>query len=188
MKIIWSNKAVANNLLQSNKQSVQNEKKKIQEPEGLSKFQRKKTRMSKAEFSVQELMQEPVKHQVTKNIEVIKDPLISEQEAESLTNKYYHLADIDVSFDAFEIEEFKSLLNKSNKTNKKTTNDYYKDVMCQKSCFIFSKKNKLRIGCAYLGSHSYFETVVLTVIILSSLKLVIETYQTDYWSSSTVNI
>ena len=36
-----------------------------------------------------------------------------------------------------------------------------------------------------MGAHPWFEHIVLILIVLSSLKLVIETYKTPYWSDTT---
>lgn len=54
--------------------------------------------------------------------------------------------------------------------------DIFKGVCCEKSLFYLSKKNCLRRLCAYLESHRYFETVIISLIVLSSMKLVVETY------------
>lgn len=56
--------------------------------------------------------------------------------------------------------------------------DPYKDVDCTKSLFYFSKSNKFRLFCAKIVSHPRFETVILVLIVVSSIKLVIETYYT----------
>jgi hypothetical protein len=87
-----------------------------------------------------------------------------EPEGDNFLEKYYHLEDIDISFDAAELEEFSELLQK--KGDRAVVNkDLYKDVPCENSCFLLAKKNNLRRLCAYLGSHALFETVVLTIII-----------------------
>jgi hypothetical protein len=87
-----------------------------------------------------------------------------EPEGENFLEKYYHLEDIDISFDAAELEEFSCLLQKKG-DRAPVYKDLYKDVPCDNSCFLLTKKNNLRRLCAYLGSHALFETVVLTIII-----------------------
>ena len=124
--------------------------------------------------------------QLVKQITEMSAGMLVDTPANNLIDKYYHLIDIDVDFEADEITEFRSIL--SNTKMDHQVEDIFKGVPDENSCFIFSKKNKFRRLCAYLGSHHYFETIVITVIILSSLKLVIETYETEYWSNSTLNI
>jgi hypothetical protein len=87
-----------------------------------------------------------------------------EPEGENFLEKYYHLEDINISFDAAELEEFSCLLQKKG-DRAPVYKDLYKDVPCDNSCFLLTKKNNLRRLCAYLGSHALFETVVLTIII-----------------------
>lgn len=78
--------------------------------------------------------------------------------------RYYQLHNIDCSFEAEEIAEFKRMLDPRKEKIKKRR-EPYKDVHCEYSCFIFSKTNKLRRLCANIGSHHSFESIVLTVIV-----------------------
>lgn len=50
------------------------------------------------------------------------------------------------------------------------------EIKCDSSFFIFSRYSWFRIILVRLVSHRHFEKVILTLIILSSLKLVFETY------------
>lgn len=106
---------------------------------------------------------------------------------EGVENKYFHLVDVNMSMDSEDEIELKETLNrKFNKVAPKK--DLYAEIHCENSVFCLGRRNKLRLLCAKLGSHEYFETVVLTVIVLSSLTLVIETYKTDYWPDTAVTI
>ena len=49
-------------------------------------------------------------------------------------------------------------------------------IECEIAWFMFSKENKLRIFFYKLTTHGKFETVVLVAIVLSSIKLVYDTY------------
>jgi hypothetical protein len=60
--------------------------------------------------------------------------------------------------------------------SRKARVDPFEGVHCVKSLFYFKKTNPLRRFAARVVSHPYFETVVLVLIILGSIKLVIETY------------
>jgi len=52
-------------------------------------------------------------------------------------------------------------------------------VHCEQAFFIFSKDNCFRMGCYKLIKHKYWETVVLVLICLSSLKLAFDTYERE---------
>jgi len=52
----------------------------------------------------------------------------------------------------------------------------FRGIECEKSIYLFSKENLIRIGAYKIIHHGKFETVIMTVIILSSLKLVFDTY------------
>lgn len=180
-----NNQLITNSLLQESKKA------KTSKPEGTSSI--RKTQKSRTEIPDKDKDSKDPKDKAEnqalqkQTTEVGSDGVVIHDHTQRLTEKYHQLLDIDVSFDMYEQNEFKDLLYKK-ENNKKLNLDPYKDVYCEKSCFIFSKKNKIRKICAYLGSHSYFETVVIIVIILSSLKLVIETYETDYWTDTTKDV
>lgn len=69
----------------------------------------------------------------------------------------------------------------SQKKKRERNPDPFFDVSCQKSLFLFSKGNLVRKMSAAITSHRHFESVILVIIILSSLKLSVETYL-DYKS------
>jgi hypothetical protein len=52
-------------------------------------------------------------------------------------------------------------------------------VECENSFYIFKKSNKIRLYFYRICTHSSFEWVILALIILSSIKLVIDTYMFD---------
>ena len=51
---------------------------------------------------------------------------------------------------------------------------------CELSFYFLRKSNKLRIYLYRMVSHTAFETVILILIILSSIKLVVDTYIYTY--------
>ena len=55
----------------------------------------------------------------------------------------------------------------------------YAGVDCQSAFFIFDKENCFRVGCYKLIKHKYWETVVLVLICLSSLKLAFDTWERE---------
>ena len=61
----------------------------------------------------------------------------------------------------------------------------FADVYCEKAWFVFSKENCIRIFVGKIVTHRFFEAAILTVIVLSSLKLVIDTYLPDHPVSET---
>ncbi len=78
------------------------------------------------------------------------------------------------------------LLNSSAKKHKKTKH-LFEGVSCQQSLFIFSKSSWFRKQCYEIVHWSKFDNFILFLIVLSSLKLAIDTYLTDDQASSTIN-
>lgn len=66
------------------------------------------------------------------------------------------------------------------KTVIKKKKEDFEGVECDVSFYFLSKKNKLRIWLFRMVTHTGFETVILILIILSSIKLVIDTYIFDF--------
>lgn len=90
-----------------------------------------------------------------------------QEESENFKMKYWQLNEIDVSFDEFEMKQLNTIYTaKFTKVHQRV--DIWKDVCCKNSVFCLTKKNSVRKCCAYLGSHDKFETVVITLIVLSS--------------------
>lgn len=52
----------------------------------------------------------------------------------------------------------------------------YQGVNCDFSLYLFSKSSKVRVFAAQMVSHPKFEAVIIVLIVLSSLKLIVETY------------
>jgi hypothetical protein len=52
-------------------------------------------------------------------------------------------------------------------------------VNCEQAFFLFSKESCFRIGCYKLIKHKYWETIVLVLICLSSLKLAFDTWERE---------
>lgn len=57
-----------------------------------------------------------------------------------------------------------------------TNRQIYEGVYCDSTLFLFTRQNIVRRIAAHIASHFLFEPVIVFLIILSSLKLVIETY------------
>lgn len=72
----------------------------------------------------------------------------------------------------------KDLLTKKQQVIKKRKADF-EGVDCERSFYIFKKSNPFRIYLYRTCTHTAFEGVILTLIILSSIKLVIDTYLFD---------
>lgn len=62
------------------------------------------------------------------------------------------------------------------KGEKKEQFQYFKNVECEKALYCLTKRNKLRRLCYYVVKHHNFEAVILFLIVLSSVKLVLDTY------------
>lgn len=52
-------------------------------------------------------------------------------------------------------------------------------IECQMSFFLFDKTNRLRIICYKMIKHPLWENTVIVLIVLSSLKLAVDTYEYD---------
>ena len=75
---------------------------------------------------------------------------------------------------AMEIEELESEL--LNKTRKKHEKPLYQGVSCQNSLFLFSKTTLFRQMCYRIVHSTIFENFILFLIVMSSMKLAIDTY------------
>ncbi len=56
---------------------------------------------------------------------------------------------------------------------------YENDVECENSIYIFPKRNCFRVGIYQMQKHRYFERVIITLIMLSTVKLIYDTYTLD---------
>lgn len=65
------------------------------------------------------------------------------------------------------------------KTVVKPQKQDFEGVECENAFYFLSKRTKLRVYIFRMVSHNAFETVILILIILSSVKLVIDTYMAD---------
>ena len=70
--------------------------------------------------------------------------------------------DLDVS------EDEKSSVHKAHR--------HQEVIACRRSLYIFSKRNPLRSVCLWIIRHRYFETVILIMIAISSIKLSVDTF------------
>lgn len=55
-------------------------------------------------------------------------------------------------------------------------NRYFKSVDCEKSLYLFPQTNKMRIKFFQIISHRYFDRLILTLILLSTFRLILETF------------
>ena len=55
----------------------------------------------------------------------------------------------------------------------------FEGVECELSFYFLTKNSKLRIYLYRMVTHTGFETVILILIVLSSIKLVVDTYIYD---------
>jgi len=56
---------------------------------------------------------------------------------------------------------------------------FYESLSCEESLFIFSKSSFVRIWTFKITNYKHFENLILSLIVLSSLKLVFDTYLPD---------
>jgi len=54
--------------------------------------------------------------------------------------------------------------------------EMFKGIHCKRSLYLFGKNSWVRIGCYKLVQHRFFENTILILIVLSSLKLALDTY------------
>jgi hypothetical protein len=52
----------------------------------------------------------------------------------------------------------------------------FRNIECEKSCYLLSKENLFRILCYRTVHHGKFETFIMLLIVGSSFKLVFDTY------------
>ena len=53
---------------------------------------------------------------------------------------------------------------------------YFKNIPCEFSYFFFSKSSKIRIFCFRVVKSSKFDIAIFSIIVISSIKLIVETY------------
>ncbi len=81
--------------------------------------------------------------------------------------------------------------DKENLTRKMTLSEdkkLFDGINCEKSFYLFSKRSWLRKWLYRIYTHKRFETAIMILIILSSIKLVLDTYMFDLPPESTLII
>ncbi len=68
---------------------------------------------------------------------------------------------------------------KNNGLIAKEKTELFLDIECVKSFYLFSFKNKLRIFLYKITNHKNFEKFIMSLIFLSTIKLVFDTYLSD---------
>lgn len=63
---------------------------------------------------------------------------------------------------------------------------YEREVLCNESLFFFQKKWKIRKFMYNLQKHKWFERVILLLIVLSTIKLIFDTYLLDEPEASNI--
>ncbi len=61
----------------------------------------------------------------------------------------------------------------------KVKKDYELEVQCEHSLYIFPKRSRCRIAMYDMQKHRWFERVIIFLIILSTVKLIFDTYTLD---------
>lgn len=64
-------------------------------------------------------------------------------------------------------------------TDIKEKKDYENEVKCQYSLFIFPKNNCFRVKLYEMQKHKWFERIIMLLIMLSTVKLIFDTYNLD---------
>ncbi len=64
----------------------------------------------------------------------------------------------------------------------------FEGIDCPRSFYLFTKENKCRITLYRMTSHSCFETVILILIILSSIKLAVDSYLVELAEDDPITI
>ena len=72
---------------------------------------------------------------------------------------------------------------RSKKSSKKK-DDLYANIIEEDSLFMFKKNNCVRVAIANFVLNPLFEKLIIFFIILSSIKLVVETYHTESWDGT----
>jgi hypothetical protein len=73
---------------------------------------------------------------------------------------------IEIDLDTLQVKREQSIRKKP----------MFENIDCEYSFFIFTKKNKIRIFCYKVITHRFFESVIMVLIVLSSIKLIYDTY------------
>jgi hypothetical protein len=55
----------------------------------------------------------------------------------------------------------------------------FRGIECERSFYLLTKENFIRRGAWAIINHGKFETLIMIIIVLSSLKLVFDTYTND---------
>lgn len=58
--------------------------------------------------------------------------------------------------------------------------EWFAGIECEQALFLFSKDNSFRRACFLIYQHYWFERVILLMIVLSSVKLGVDTYSTRF--------
>lgn len=62
--------------------------------------------------------------------------------------------------------------------------EWFEGIGCEVSLYLFSKENSFRRACFLIYQHYWFERVILLMIVASSIKLGVDTYQIDFAADS----
>ena len=84
-------------------------------------------------------------------------------------------------FSNLTMENFTTQISNNISLTERKPNDllFLASSHCQFSLFLFSKSNLLRQYCHKFAFHSMFETGILMIIMICSVKMIIDTYEDD---------
>jgi len=83
-----------------------------------------------------------------------------------------NMSDDDTDDDEANLQEEK----KKKKKKKKPPKELYKNIKCEKAFYFLRKENPIRRFCGRVVEAKYFETIILGMIVLNSIKLAYDTY------------
>ena len=110
------------------------------------------------------------------NMIIEPDKYAEEEQIKKRSSCYYIVRNNDEDHQSLSDHlDLKKNIDASFNTNQ-TKPDPFEGVTCYKTFYYFKKSHWFRKFCARVCSHPKFETVVLVLIILSSIKLVVGTY------------
>ena len=76
-----------------------------------------------------------------------------------------------------DVEEVKNLNDSILSSDREDTcDDIAKEIECEKSLYLFSKKNVIRRWTYKIVKHKFFDSCIITAIFINSLVLVFDTF------------
>jgi hypothetical protein len=98
---------------------------------------------------------------------------LKEKRLREIEAKY--IADSDEDFENIEINDIEDLERVLHKKTRRASKQF-EGISCEKSFYLFSKTNKIRVFLYKMTTNSKFDFCILVIILLNSAKLVFDTY------------